>query len=85
MNVNLLAEKRPQARIPGAADRQPGSVSQRDYMAVLGIRLEPGHSLQIHDARAVNAQEVFRIETGFQAGDGLLLQIFLALAGQGKK
>ena len=39
--------------------------------------------LEIYDVGAVDADEAFGVEAGFEADDGLLLQVLFAFAGQG--
>src|SRR5215469_760563 len=79
---SLTLQQASQPPVTGATDRQPRAVIQDGDMAVLGIGFEFHNSLEVHKIRAMNAQEVLRIERAFQAGYGLLLQIFFPLAGQ---
>src|SRR5215472_7106343 len=78
-----FVEERLQASIAGPADRQARAVAEDGKPAVPSVRLNADDPFQIHDVRAVNSYEAIRIETGFEAGDGLLLEMFFALAGQG--
>src|SRR5215813_11123938 len=79
---SLTLQQASQPPVTGATDRQPRAVIQDGDVAVFGVGLEFHNSFEVHKIRAVNAQEVLRVERAFQAGDGLLLQILFPLAGQ---
>ncbi|OLC99600.1 MAG: hypothetical protein AUH86_02070 [Acidobacteria bacterium 13_1_40CM_4_58_4] len=72
-----------EAGIAGAADGQARAVCEDGQAAVLAVRFDASDSFQIHDIRAVNTDEAMRVETRFQTGNGLLIEVFLTLAGQG--
>src|SRR5882762_3653615 len=71
-----------EAGVAGAADGQASAVGENGQAAVLAVGLDAHEAFKVHDVGAVDAHEAGRIEAGFQAGDGLLLEMLLAQAGQ---
>src|SRR5216683_3776343 len=63
----------------GPADGQARAVGENGQAAVLAVGLDARDALQVHDVRAVDAHEAVGIEAGFQAGDGLLLEMLFPL------
>ena len=53
------------------------------HVAIFAVRLDAGDSFEVDDVGAVNAKESRRIEGGFEAGDGLLLQVLFVFGAEG--
>ena len=51
-----------------AADGEPGVVLQDGQMAVLGVGLDPGNSLDVYDYRTVDTHKALGIQRALQAG-----------------
>src|SRR5687767_1347903 len=54
---------------PCATDGHPCSVEQLRLEVSAGVALERAHHIQVHDMRAMHADEPARIETGLEAGE----------------
>src|SRR5271169_5669949 len=79
----LAVEESAEAGVACAAYWDLGAVGEDGDVAVFAVGLDFGHSLQVDDVGAVDAHEARRVERGFQAGDGLLLQVLFAFGGEG--
>src|SRR5229473_5321031 len=77
-----LVEEGFEAGVAGAANRQARAVGENGEAAVLAVGLDACDAFEIHDVRAVDADEAVWIQAGFEAGDGLLLEMLFALAGE---
>src|SRR5262249_9577179 len=77
-----LVEKGLEAGGADPADRQPRTVFEGGQARVFAVGLAGGDARESYAVRTVNAHERFGIETGFEAGDGLLLEDFFARASE---
>ncbi len=81
LGIALLIQERAQTRVPRAAHRVLRPIRQDGEMALLAVGLYFYNTLQVHDIGPMDAHEAGGIEARLQAGDGLLLQMFLTLRG----
>src|SRR6266404_2333484 len=79
----LLVQKSPQPRISTAANWKLLPTAQHDDILIFTIGLNFRVPLQVHDVRPVDAKKALRIKSTLQAGNSLLLQMFLSLGAQG--
>src|SRR5215470_4253148 len=75
----LALENLAQSGVSGAADGKLGACSENHDVCIFAVGLDLSEAIQIHDVRAVNAQESLRVERFFQVGESLLLEVFLSL------
>ena len=52
-------------------------------MAIFAVGLDAGDAFEVDNVGAVDAKESRRVEGGFEAGDGLLLQVLFAVRAEG--
>src|SRR5438132_11260154 len=72
-----LPENGVEPSIAGPADRQSHTVAKNGGMAVFCVEFQLGESIDIQNVRAMNANELRRIETRFDLAERLLLQKLL--------
>src|ERR1700735_2708605 len=76
-------EESAEAGVAGAADGELRAVGEDGDVSVLRVGLDLDDALQVDDVGAVNAEKTRRVERGFQARDGLLLQVLFAFGCKG--
>ena len=79
----LAIEKFAEAGVTGAADGELRSVVEHGDVAIFAVGLDAGDAFEVDDVGAMDAEEARRVEGGFEAGDGLLLQVLFAVGAEG--
>jgi len=79
MRLLAFVEKGFEAGVACTGYGQARAVGENGQAAVFAIRLDAHDAFEIHDVGAVDAHEGVWIEAGFEAGDGLLLEMLFCL------
>src|SRR3954467_1152131 len=78
----LFPEQPAQPRVAGAADRQTLAVAEHGDAVLALVQLAPRQPIEVEHERAMDADELRRIERRLDLGERLLLQVLLALAAE---
>jgi len=73
-----LIEQGLEAGVAGFAYGEAGVVGEDGEAAVFGVGFDADYAFEIDDVGAVDADEAVGIEAGFEAGDGLLFEVFFS-------